>query len=194
MFADDKSFGSNAAAKITEKTAADKPSVDVIKQIYSDDAVRGAFLQRNQAIFGADGSVTIAKALENCAKKFTDGFEEVEKLANEIKKSIPADVDDPIFGVQFSGNIISVTDQDVDALARVSESEVGNFGQFGADVLADALAAVVDTVFNRSIYPSKEFQRRFRASSISQCSFRQSMIRAPGNISPKRRPRISRLC
>lgn len=165
MFADDKSFGSNAAAKIIEaekeakKTGADKASLDVIKQIYPDDAVRGAFLQRNQAIFGADGSATIAKALENCTKKFVDGFAEVERLANEIKKSIPAEVDDPIFGVQFSGNIISVTDQDVDALARVSESEVGNFGQFGVDVLTDALAAVVDTIFNRTIYPSKEFPK-----------------------------------
>jgi spore germination cell wall hydrolase CwlJ-like protein len=162
MFSDDKSFGSNATAKFleAEKTNAGQASVEVVKQIYPDDAVRDAFLQRNQAIFNANGSATIATALENCTKKLADGFKEVEKLANEIKKSIPADVDDPIFGVQFSGNVITITDQDVDALARVSESEVGNFGQqFGVNVLTDALAAVVDTIFNRSIYPSKEFPK-----------------------------------
>jgi hypothetical protein len=159
MFADDKSFGSNAAAKILdeEKENAAQASLDVIRQIYPDNGVRDAFLQRNQSIFNKDGSATIAMALENCTKKLSDGFKEVEILAHEIQKSIPSDVTDPIFGVSFNGNVIAVTDQDVDALARVSESEVGNFGQFGEDVLTDALAAVVDTVFNRMIYPSKEF-------------------------------------
>ena len=93
MFADDKSFGSNAAAKIldAEKANDAQPSLDVIRQIYPDDAVRKAFLSRNKAIFKEDGSATIADALKTCADKFTAGFEEVRKLAHEIEASLPKD-------------------------------------------------------------------------------------------------------
>ena len=93
MFADDKSFGSNAAAKIldAEKANGAQPSLDVIRQIYPDDPVRKAFLSRNKAIFKEDGSATIADALKTCADKFTAGFEEVRKLAHEIEASLPKD-------------------------------------------------------------------------------------------------------
>jgi spore germination cell wall hydrolase CwlJ-like protein len=159
IFADDKSFGSNAAARLLDAEKADKTSKVVIGQIYQDDALRDACIQRNEDVFGANGSTTIEQALANCTSKLAAGFKEVEKVAHEIQKSIPANVDDPILGIRFNGNVIAVTDQDVDALARVSQSEVGNFGMFGQDVLADALGAVVDTIFNRSIHPSKEFPK-----------------------------------
>ncbi|MFX5344411.1 cell wall hydrolase, partial [Acinetobacter baumannii] len=66
----------------------------------------------------------------------------------------------PIFGIQFSGKMVSINDQDVDALARVGESEVGNFdAKFGEKVFTDAIGAVIDTVFNRVVYPSAEFPK-----------------------------------
>ena len=126
---------------------------------YPDAAVRTAFLNRNKAIFKQDGSATIEQVLKTCSDKLAAGFDEVKKTTRDLQNSIPANVDDPIFGVRFTGAVIAVTDQDVEALARVSHSEVGNFGKFGDDVLADALGAVVDTIFNRAIYPTSEFPK-----------------------------------
>ena len=161
MFADDKSFGSNAAVKIldAEKANAGQKSGDVIAQIYPDNAVRTAFLNRNKEIFKQDGSATIEQALKACGDRLTAGFDEVKKMTRDLQNSIPSGVKDPIFGVRFTGLVIAVTDQDVEALARVSHSEVGNFGKFGDAVLTDALGAVVDTIFNRAIYPTKEFPK-----------------------------------
>jgi hypothetical protein len=162
LFADDNSFGSNAAAKILEgeKQNAAQTSIGLIKQIYADDAVRSTFLKRNKAIFKEDGSATIAQALKACSDALAAGFEEVRKLGHQIQGNIPAHVDGPIFGGQFAGQVISVSDRDVDALARVGESEVGNFGaQFGNAELTRALGGVIDTVFNRSIYPTTEFPK-----------------------------------
>jgi muramidase (phage lysozyme) len=93
MFADGTNFGASAAAKIleAEKIKSAQPSIDVIRQIYTDEAVRKAFLSRNKAIFEEDGSATIAEALETCTEKFSKGFDEVRRLAHEIEASLPQD-------------------------------------------------------------------------------------------------------
>ena len=160
IFVEDKSFGSNATAKLleAEKANAAQPCMDVIKKIFENEAVRTAFLKRNKEIFKEDGTATIKDALKKMSDKLAAGFNEAKNLGRNLS-SIPSDPGSPIFGAQFQGNVIAVTDQDVDALARVSHSEVGNFGMFGDDVLADALAAVVDTIFNRVVYPTKEFPK-----------------------------------
>jgi spore germination cell wall hydrolase CwlJ-like protein len=162
MFVEDNSFGSNSAAAIL-KAEEDKPaelSKNVITEIFSDDAPRvTAFLKRNKAIFKEDGTATIADALKTCTDKFAAGFKKVEELAHEIEKSIPSAADGPIFSVQFTGKVIAVTDQDVDALARVTESEVGNFGTFGNKILTGAMGAVMDTIFNRVVYPTTQFPK-----------------------------------
>ena len=161
LFAEDNSFGSNAAAADSkaEKANKNQASGDVItKKIYQDDAPRAAaFLARNEAIFKAGGAATIEQALAACAAKIAAGFKEVEKLAGEIAASIPSDAGGPVFSGQFQGKVIEVTDRDVEALGRVAHSEVGNFGKFGNQVLTDALAAVVDTIFNRVAYHTSEF-------------------------------------
>ncbi len=51
--------------------------------------------------------------------------------------------------VAGTGKLIDISDTDLDALARVAQSEVGHFGQYGQDQLEGGLAAVVDTIFNR---------------------------------------------
>jgi hypothetical protein len=93
MCVEDKTFGATAAAKIleAEKVNAGQKSLDVIQQIYPDEAVRKAFLSRNKAIFKEDGGATIEQALEACAEKFTKGFAAVRKLAHEIEASLPKD-------------------------------------------------------------------------------------------------------
>ena len=44
---------------------------------------------------------------------------------------------------------IEVTDRDLDALARVANSEVGHFGKYGQGELEGGVRAVVDTILNR---------------------------------------------
>jgi spore germination cell wall hydrolase CwlJ-like protein len=188
LFADDGSFGSAASAKILqgEKDKKDQLCVDVIKQIYPE-ALQTAFLKRNKAIFKEDGSAKIEKALKTMSDKLQAGFDEVKKLADEIQQSMPANVNGPVFGSQFTGKVIAITDQDVDALARVSHSEVGGFGKFGDAVLTDALAAVVDTIFNRVVYPTKEFPKTvqgvinqpFQFSAINPIGTWQNLKKAP---------------
>jgi spore germination cell wall hydrolase CwlJ-like protein len=190
LFADDESFGTNATASFlkAEKQNAGQASIEVIRQIYSNDAVRMTFLKRNKAIFKDDGSATVAESLKACTDALARGFEEVRKLGHRIQEEIPSNSDDPIFNGQFSGKVISVSDEDVDALARVGESEVGNFGtQFGDDELTRALGAVIDTVFNRTVYPTTEFPKTIQGvinqkqqfSAINDIGTWQRLPKAP---------------
>lgn len=55
------------------------------------------------------------------------------------------------------GPEIHVSESDLDALARVSQSEVGHFGRYGAAQLSGGLEAVVDTIFNRVAHPNSFF-------------------------------------
>ncbi|QIE55933.1 DUF2272 domain-containing protein [Pikeienuella piscinae] len=48
-----------------------------------------------------------------------------------------------------TGKVIDITDEDLDALQRVAQSEVGHFAKYGEAELRGGLAAVVDTVLNR---------------------------------------------
>ena len=98
LFADDNSFGSNAAARIlqAEKDKKEQPSSEVIKQIYPNDVARADFLKRNQAFFKEDGSATIEQALKACTEKLGAGFAEVKKLAKEISSSIFTDANGPL--------------------------------------------------------------------------------------------------
>ena len=57
-------------------------------------------------------------------------------------------------GATGTGKLIEVSDVDLDALARVANSEVGHFGRHGEDQLRGGLAAVVDTIFNRVAHRS----------------------------------------
>jgi hypothetical protein len=105
LFADDKSFGSNATAKIlqAEKDNKDQSCELVIKAIYQDNAVRTAFFKRNADIFKNDGSASVEQALKVCAAKLDSGFAEAVRLANKIEgdvfgNSIPANPSAPLPG------------------------------------------------------------------------------------------------
>jgi hypothetical protein len=56
--------------------------------------------------------------------------------------------------VTGTGKLIEISDTDLDALARVANSEVGHFGKYGQAQLQGGLAAVVDTIFNRVAHAS----------------------------------------
>jgi|GEM_PF-688517 len=48
---------------------------------------------------------------------------------------------------------IVITDVDLDALQRTAQSEVGHFGKYGPAQLGGGLAAVIDTILNRTAHP-----------------------------------------
>ncbi len=48
---------------------------------------------------------------------------------------------------------IEINETDLDALARVAYSEVGHFGKYGEAQLRGGIAAVVDTIINRTAHP-----------------------------------------
>jgi Cell Wall Hydrolase len=58
----------------------------------------------------------------------------------------------PVFDADTASVDIAVSDEDVEALAWVANSEVGHFGQFGLAELKGGLAGVVDTIFNRAAH------------------------------------------
>jgi hypothetical protein len=90
LFADQHSFGSNAAARILQAEITNKGqrSEDVIKaEIYPDPdpaGLRAAFLQRNAEIFGANGSATIEQALKACVDKLAAGFADVAAVTQKM--------------------------------------------------------------------------------------------------------------
>ena len=158
LFAEDGTFGSASADKIlqAEKQNKGQAAKAVIDQIFANDANKVAvFLQRTAAIFKADGSATIEAALKVCTDKLDAGFDKVREIAGEIAKTIPGGADGSLSGANFDGRIITVTDNDLEALARVAQSEVGHFGKYGQPMLIDAMAAVLDTIFNRVAFPKK---------------------------------------
>jgi Uncharacterized protein conserved in bacteria (DUF2272)/Cell Wall Hydrolase len=69
--------------------------------------------------------------------------------------------------------IIDITDTDLDALARVTQSEVAIFSMFGDAQLKGGAAAVVDTIFNRTahkLFPNsiqRVIDQKFQFSAIN---------------------------
>jgi hypothetical protein len=170
LFADDNSFGSNAAARILQAEKDDKgqKSEAVIKaHIYPDGALRAAFFQRNADIFNADGSATIEQALEKCATKLSSGFSEVRKLADAVEsnpfgKNIPSKPTDPILGGGGggpTGTIAGVANgidrrQFLDELANpalVKKSADMVKGEVGWGAPHNTKVVQLETAFNRAM-------------------------------------------
>lgn len=71
----------------------------------------------------------------------------------------------------FDGPHIVVTDEDVEALACVVLSEVGIFANLDKDQLEGGAAAVVDTILNRTIYPTTEFPKNIQGAIEQPAQF-----------------------
>lgn len=71
----------------------------------------------------------------------------------------------------FDGPHIVVMEEDVEALARVVLSEVGIFANYGEEQLEGGAAAVIDTIFNRVIYPTAEFPKTIQAAIDQPAQF-----------------------
>jgi hypothetical protein len=105
LFADDKSFGSNATERIVQAATdnKDQPCAAVIAEIYPDPAARTAFFARNAGIFQANGSATLAQALNACATKLQAGFDKV----TEAVQALEAEDDDDCQSSLLEDNVPS---------------------------------------------------------------------------------------
>ena len=83
--------------------------------------------------------------------------EDVPKVADTVAKSGKQVVPNNGVPKNFKGVEITVTEKDLDALARVSQSEVQIFNKFGKKQLAGGVGAVIDTILNRVAHPKNEF-------------------------------------
>ncbi|KLK93825.1 hypothetical protein AA309_07170 [Microvirga vignae] len=83
---------------------------------------------------------------------------------------------------------ITITEDDIEALARTSMSEVGHFGRYGEETLKGGVKAVVDTILNRVAHPN--FPDTI--DEVVNARFQFSAIGGPGGVRTWRRlPRAS---
>lgn len=96
---------------------------------------------------------------------------------------------------QLSGRVertavqtIRISQEDVDALARVTMSEVGHFGRYGATTLKGGVEAVVDTILNRVAHPSHPnsvedvVDKRFQFSAINKVKTWRGLQKASDKV------------
>jgi hypothetical protein len=83
---------------------------------------------------------------------------------------------------------ITITEDDIEALARTSMSEVGHFGRYGEETLKGGVEAVVDTILNRVAHPNFPDT----VDEVVNARFQFSAIGGPGGVRTWRRlPRAS---
>jgi hypothetical protein len=111
LFNDTAGSGSDAATTVLQAAQTDgtQSAETVIEAVYPDLSVRTVFFKRNASIFREDGSATIGQALEACANKLAEGFDQASQMADEADSdvfgdSIPEKADDPIPGGSSTGS------------------------------------------------------------------------------------------
>ena len=159
LFAEDGTNGIKTAQLVLAAEAANKsdPVKTVLDDAYKSKTAQLAALRSQRTGFFKNGdSTTITQFLTVCQGKLDAGYAEVLKLAGEIaeklKEQIPPDTKAPAPTSNFSGKKITISEDDIDALARVAHSEVRGFAAFGNKQLEGGLAAVVDTILNRTAH------------------------------------------
>ena len=145
------------AAEILLKAEADTPLTEALDSVTGNNPAALAPLKERRSVLFA--VPTVGKFLEICAERLDAGYTETRKIGHEITEQLPKTPEAPVFTGKFDGPVIAVTEEDVKALAAVSQSEVAIFKTFGEEQLKGGVHAVIDTIFNRVVYPSKEFAK-----------------------------------
>lgn len=174
IFGSDVKSGVKAAETFIKATA-DTPLADVLGDFAGNDLTALEPLkQRRPILFAAP---TVGKFLEICAQRLDAGYKETREFGHEITEQLPKTPAAPVFTGKFDGPVIDVTEEDVEALAAVSQSEVAIFKTFGEEQFKGGIHAVIDTIFNRVVYPSTEF-----ANSIQEEIVRPFQFSALNNL------------
>ncbi|MES0038859.1 cell wall hydrolase [Mesorhizobium sp. M0046] len=103
--------------------------------------------------------------LDRCRDALQAGLDRAATLLRDFSVELP-DGSDASFNdvpADFKGEVIKVEPDDVDALGRLCSKEVRLFEKLGEQVLVDGVGAVVDTVFNRMVDNSTEFENTIQA-------------------------------
>ncbi|MEM1200711.1 MAG: N-acetylmuramoyl-L-alanine amidase, partial [Pseudomonadota bacterium] len=147
-----------AAVLKAEKANAAAPLAGVLGPLFENDpAALESLKQHRVDLFAAP---TVGKLVGTCADRLDAGFKETREISgHELPEQLPKKPDAPVFTGKFDGPVITVSEEDVKALAAVSQSEVAIFKSFGDTELKGGVHAVIDTIFNRVVYPSKEFAK-----------------------------------
>ncbi|CDX15176.1 conserved hypothetical protein [Mesorhizobium sp. ORS 3324] len=127
--------------KVVEAVAADAAGVDV-----ANIAARFSEFVDGQT---AAGAVEKIAAKLQVSADATKAFVEALIPDDGSGSSTVGDTADDASAAAGTGKLIDISDTDLDALARVAQSEVAIFARFGDDQLRGGLAGVVDTIFNR---------------------------------------------
>ena len=150
-------FGAAAAAEIERRLQAEAggdqisaildASVPALERAMREERAK-EYLQNGDkpetvAGFAQKTSIALAASLAHA-------FELMQKYYPEYFVATPPDDEEAVEG--GAEIVIHVTVEDLDALARVGQSEVGHFTRYGNDQFIGGLAGVVDTVINRTAH------------------------------------------
>lgn len=136
---------------------------------------------------GADA--VVSTFLERCRVALQAGLDRAATLLRDFSIELP-DSSDASFNdipADFKGVVIKVEPDDIDALGRLCSEEVGVFKKFGEQVLVDGVGAVADTVINRIVDDSTEFENTIQA--VIDERFQFSPILATPNKTWRELPR-----
>ncbi|MER9526671.1 cell wall hydrolase [Mesorhizobium sp. M0292] len=159
-------FGAKAAMALREPSAQTKKLGDMVDKLgLSAGALQDLLANRGGLTVNAGVDAVVSTFLERCGDALQAGLDRAATLLRDFSVELP-DGSDASFSdipADFKGVVIKVEPDDVDALGRLCSKEVGVFETFGEQVLVDGVGAVVDTVFNRMVDNSKEFENTIQA-------------------------------
>ncbi|PDT50846.1 MULTISPECIES: cell wall hydrolase [Sinorhizobium] len=159
-------FGATAAMVLREPSAQAKKLSDILDKLgLSANELQDLLANRGLLTMNAGADAIVSTFLERCSGALQAGLDRAAMLLRDFAIELP-DSSDASFNdvpADFKGVVIKIEPDDIDALSRLSNKEVGIFKQFGEQVFIDGVGAVVDTVFNRMIDDTTEFENTIQA-------------------------------
>ncbi|MBB4509566.1 cell wall hydrolase [Rhizobium leguminosarum] len=159
-------FGVTAAVALRQSSAQGKTLASIFNNLgLSANQQQDLLDGRGLLTMDAGTGVVVSTFVERCATALQAGLDRAATLLREFSIELP-DSSDASFNdipANFKGVVIQVEPDDVDALGRLCNKEVGVFKTFGEQVLDDSVGAVVDTVFNRIVDNSTEFENTIQS-------------------------------
>lgn len=98
-----------------------------------------------------------SESLSAVTEKLQLSLDDTAKMVAVAGQNIIASATDPVGAATHAGKQVIISETGLDILARVGQSEVAIFKIYSDEQLKLGLEAVVDTIINRVVHPSKEF-------------------------------------
>lgn len=154
-------FGVKGAVALREPSGQAKSLSQVLNKVgVSAGALQDLLDNRGLLTMNAGADAVVSTFLDRCREALQAGLDRAATLLRDFAVELPEDSNASFHDIPagFKGVEIKVEPDDVDALGRLCEGEVGIFRKFGEQSLVDSVGAVVDTVFNRLVDNSMEFE------------------------------------